>query len=147
MIPAFVSANTSALDTLGWLEWAWLQPQNIRLKTKLDTGAKTSSIDATNIVKFERHGKDWVRFTIPFASRPEDSDHAADVTMEKPVIKTIRIKDHVHEASTRYVVRLGICIGGKMFDTPVSLSDRSHFNYPFLLGRTALKKRILVDAS
>lgn len=140
-------APATELDSLGWLEWSWLQPQNIRLKTKLDTGAKTSSIDATNIEQFESEGKPWVRFTIPLSKRPEDSDYGGDVTLERPLMKTIKIKDHERAPTARLVVRLGLCIGGKMFDTPVSLTDRSQFNYPFLLGRTALKKRILVDSS
>ena len=133
--------------TLGWLEWAWLKPGDIKIKTKLDTGAKTSSIDATEIETFERQGKTWVRFTIPLSERPEDSDLKADVAFERPVVRVIKIKDHENAASTRYVVNMSLCVGGKVMKTPVSLANRKNFNYPLLLGRTALKNGILVNSS
>ena len=47
---------------LGWLETTQLMGPNMRIKTKLDVGAKTSSMQATEIVHFERDGKPWVRF-------------------------------------------------------------------------------------
>ena len=141
------NVNAKSATTLGWLEWAWLKPGDIKIKTKLDTGAKTSSIDAVNIEPFEREDKTWVRFTIPLARRPEDSDLKQDITLERRVIRVIKIKDHKRDASTRYVVNMSLCIGGKKMKTAVSLADRKHFNYPLLLGRTALKNGILVDPS
>lgn len=139
--PINVQANT-----LGWLEWGWLEPGAVKIKTKLDTGAKTSSIDAINIEKFKRDGETWVRFIVPLADRPEDSPLNQNLTLVRPLVRVIKVKDHVKKPSTRYVVNLKLCIGGQSFTTPVSLADRSQFNYPLLLGRAALKDRILVDS-
>jgi hypothetical protein len=130
---------------LGWIEWAWLQPDNIKVKTKLDSGAKTSSIHAIAIEPFERDGKPWVRFRIPLGQRPDDSDHGADVDVERPVVRETRIKEHQRDSVTRYVVEMDLCIGGMTFTTPMTLADRGGFNYPLLLGRSALKGRTLID--
>jgi hypothetical protein len=131
---------------LGWLEWARLEPGHIKIKTKLDTGAKTSSIDADDIEAFTRDNHPWVRFRVPLGGRPDDSDHGVDLFFELPVLRETRIKHHVLNPTTRYVVHLKLCVGGTTFTTPVTLADRRRFNYPLLLGRLALKGRALVDA-
>lgn len=138
-------AGNTQSHVLGWLEWAWLQPGAIKIKTKLDTGAKTSSIDAIKITPFERDGEPWVRYTVPLARRLDDSDRGKDLQLESPVERIVKIKEHDHEANARYVVNLIICIGGQTFNTPASLADRRHFNYPLLLGRSALKNRAIID--
>lgn len=130
---------------LGWIEWAWLLPGNIKVKTKLDTGAKTSSIHAVDIEAFERDAGVWVRFRIPLKQRPDDSDHGADIHVERPVIRETRIKKHERDSVTRYVVEMDLCIGGMTFTTPMTLADRGGFNYPLLLGRSALKGRSVID--
>lgn len=139
--PAFAAQK----QHLGWIEWAWLQPGDIRIKTKLDTGAKTSSIHAVDIETFEHEGELWVRFRIPLKQRPDDSDHGADVHVERPVIRETRIKEHERESIERYVVEMALCIGGMTFTTPMTLADRGGFNYPLLLGRSALKGRSVID--
>jgi hypothetical protein len=130
---------------LGWLEWAWLEPGHIRLKAKLDTGARTSSIDADGIELFERDGEQWVRFRVPLSERPDDSTYGEDVLYELPLAGRRKIKDHVLEPARRYVVEMELCIGGRTFATPVTLADRSRFNYPLLLGRVALQGRMMID--
>lgn len=138
-------AWSSSTSTLGWLEWGYLVPQGIRMKTKLDTGAKTSSLDAADIVPFEVDGQRYVRFRVPVTSRPEDFDVPADFVLERPVERDVIVKKHRGKNEHRYVVELEFCIAGEHFTTPVSLANRSRFNYPLLLGRAALAGRTLVD--
>jgi hypothetical protein len=47
----------------------------------------------------------------------------------------------------RPVVEISICLGSKLFRTPVTLKDRSQMIYPFLVGRSALSGNFLVDPS
>ncbi len=131
--------------TLGWLEWAWLEPAHIRLKTKLDTGARTSSIHAVDVHTFERDEATWVRFRIPLSQRPEDTDRPEDLVMERPVVREVRIKDHGSDSMRRYVVELDLCIDGMTYPAQVTLANRGGFNYPLLLGRLAMRERIAVD--
>lgn len=145
IVSALAATTWAKPRVLGWLEWAWLEPGHIRLKAKLDTGAKTSSIDADQITLFERDDEQWVRFRVPLSRRPDDTTHAEDVFYELPLAGRKKIKDHVLEPAKRYVVEMALCIGGRTFTTPVTLADRSRFNYPLLLGRVALQGRMMVD--
>ncbi|MFT5417899.1 MAG: hypothetical protein ACI915_004244 [Gammaproteobacteria bacterium] len=145
----FLIASTEVFAdqrTLGWLEWAWLEPGAVKIKTKLDTGAKTSSIYAVNIVPFERDGSPWVRFKIPLDKRSNEIGHLEYLSVERMVERETRIKDHYDESRERFVVLMEMCIGGTTFSTPVTLADRGRFNYPLLLGRLALRGRVVVDA-
>jgi len=140
-------ASSAGKPTLGWIEWGWLQPGHIKIKTKLDTGAKTSSIDAKDIEAFKRDGEDWVRFRIPLADRPDDTNRPRDLHFERKITRKAKIKDHHRKSASRYVVKMRLCIGGRTFSTPMTLADRSRFNYPLLLGRSALKKLAIVNSA
>ena len=139
------AVGRAAPQVFGWLEWTYIEPAHVRVKTKLDTGAKTSSIHATDIELFERDGTRWVRFRVPFSMRVGASDKKRDVFFERPLVRRVRIKEHDRAPARRYVVNLDLCIGGITFTTPMTLADRSRFNYPLLLGRVALQGRAAVD--
>jgi hypothetical protein len=50
------------LRVAGWVERVSIFPGNLKIKAKLDTGARNSSLNATDIDAFERNGAKWVRF-------------------------------------------------------------------------------------
>ncbi len=139
--PAIATAGD--LPVYGWLESAYLQPWGVKLKAKLDTGAKTSSIHAVDILPFERDGAEWVRFTLPLGAQ-EGYD---GIVVERPVEREARIKEHDEPSVRRYVVKLEFCLDGHTMNTPMTLADRGNFNYPLLLGRRTLKGWALVDPS
>ncbi len=125
---------------LGYVERVWFQAGAISVKAKLDTGAKTSSLDARNIEVFEKKGKRWVRFE--FWTRDEETPF---VTLERRVKRFVRIKRHTTKHQRRAVVELSFCVGGRPQRSEFTLIDRHKFIYPVLLGRKALKKNALVD--
>ncbi|MFD1380179.1 putative ATP-dependent zinc protease [Fodinicurvata halophila] len=47
----------------GYVEPIVLVEGNIRMQARLDTGAETTSLHATNIETFEKDDEEWVRFT------------------------------------------------------------------------------------
>ena len=55
---------SEAKQIVGRIEKVKICPENILFKAKLDTGADHSSLDAANIVEFERDGEKWVRFKV-----------------------------------------------------------------------------------
>lgn len=144
---AMCATAAARVRTFGWLEWAYLEPDHVKIKAKLDTGAKTSSIHAEDIEPFERDGEKWVRFRIPISERQDDSNHRHDVFMERPIVRDVLIKEHEGQSAERQVVNIDVCLGGMTFTTPVTLADRSRFNYPLLLGRIALQGRAVIDAA
>ena len=131
----------------GWLEWAYLEPDHIRIKAKLDTGARTSSLSAVEIEDFQRDGRTWVRFQVPISASNGDGARTQVIRMERPLVRDVLIKAHRGAAATRPVINLDLCLGGMIFTTPVTLTDRSRFNYPLLLGRLALAGRAAVDVA
>ncbi|MBL1321926.1 MAG: ATP-dependent zinc protease [Methylophaga sp.] len=124
--------------TAGWLESILLQPGNIKMRAKLDTGAKTSSLHAIDIKRFERYGEQWISFRT-------GTDEM--VQINSPLVRDVKIKDHKLKAVVRPVVEMKFCLHNQIFTSEFSLIDRSRFNYPILLGRRLLQQGIIVDPS
>lgn len=135
---------SSAPEVLGWLEGAYLQPWGVRVRARLDTGARTSAIHAEHIEIFKKNGADWVKFHFPFGRR-EGYQQGLDI--ERPLLRRVHVKKRGGGLAERYVVKLNICISGETNAIELSLVDRSNFNYPIILGRKALAGRYLVDPS
>jgi hypothetical protein len=146
VMPSGASATTEATDNTpfvsGWLEYVIFEHWQVVLRAKLDTGAKTSSLHALDIKYFNRNGEPWVRFNT--------EDKKNDVILkaiELPLLREVKIKSHHNDAVIRPVVELHFCLDGQIYHGQFSLVDRSHFNYPVLIGRRVLKQGIIVDAS
>jgi len=140
---AFASTDKDDSDVqtvAGWVEHVTLPNHERKLKARLDTGAKTSSIYAKDVDMDERDGDRWVTFTVP---GDEDGD---DLKLEKKVRRVVRIKRGDDEYDRRYVVDMEVCFNGSIHETQFSLADRSHLNYPMLLGRRFLDDVALVHS-
>jgi hypothetical protein len=133
------TAGATEPDIFGWAEPVVLEETGFRLEAKLDTGAETSSLDAIDIRRFRRKGESWVRFTV------EDHDQGEDVRLERPLLRRVLIKRHDGDAQRRSVVSLTVCLGDHRREVEFSLIDRSQFDYPVLLGRSALAGVAVVD--
>lgn len=111
------------------------------LKGKMDTGALTASLSAKDIELFKRDGEDWVRFRLA-------TKDATDKVYEHKVARISRIKGRLDgddeeeptNPATRPVVDLELCLGNFKRTVEVNLVDRSHFNYPLLIGAKALRE-------
>lgn len=137
-----VADNKTETITTGWLEGVLLQPGNIRMRAKLDTGAKTSSLHALEIERFERDGEQWVRFnTGPHSKKSQMKP------IESPLIREVKIKDHLLNPTIRPVIEMTFCMHNQLFTGEFSLVDRSPFNYPMLLGRRLLEQGVIIDPS
>ncbi|MBU2955799.1 ATP-dependent zinc protease [Marinobacter sp. F3R08] len=141
-------------EVLGYVEWVVMQDTSLRLKARLDTGAKTSSLHAVNIEPFEKDGVPWVNFQIPLGDhqdQPADGELQHEdviLELERPVERTVLIKRKGAPSQKRYVVMMDFCIAGMPHTTQFSLTDRGRFSYPALLGRRFMRDdNILVDSS
>lgn len=124
----------------GWVEEVVVSRSAFTMHAKLDTGADTSSLDAQDIERFERDGKPWVRFTL------SGEEPGQNTTLERPLSRDVLIKRHRGPSQRRPVVTVPVCLGPFLMDIEVSLIDRSHFNYPVLIGRAAMEGVAVVDA-
>ena len=128
------------LEIFGWVERVELLDGKFSMKAKLDSGAANSSLDATDIERFQRDDERWIRFTVT------DPDTEEQVTMEKELVRNVRIVRHDGEHQRRPVIKLPICLGHQRRVVEVNLIDRSNFIYPLLLGRSALEGYALIDS-
>ncbi|ANY90365.1 MULTISPECIES: ATP-dependent zinc protease family protein [Pseudomonas] len=111
------------------------------LKAKMDTGAYTASLSAKDIELFTRDGREWVRFRL--ATKDADGK-----VYEHELSRISKIKNRVDEdeegdvpeVSKRPVIDLELCLGEVKRTVEVNLVDRSHFNYPLLIGAKALRE-------
>jgi hypothetical protein len=135
-LPVFAQEKQVA----GWVEYVSIYPGNLKIKAKLDTGARNSSLNAEAIDMFERNGETWVRFNVTnWKERTE--------TIESKIIRIAKIKQHNTGPEKRPVIRLGICLGKIFKEVEVNLVDRGKFNYQLLIGRSFLKGSFIVDPS
>ena len=129
--------KSDAKYIIGKIEKVRLVPPNVVLKARIDTGAKTTSIDAREITPFERDGKQWVRFVIMDGDKP--------YLIEKKVKRTVLIKRHGTESQNRYVIKMRVIMGNISQLIEVSLNDRDAYQYPVLIGRNFLRDNCIVD--
>jgi len=136
--PVFATANAEAKQIVGWIEKVRIYPGDLLIQAKLDTGAKTSSLNCDCMNFFERNGVEWVRFSLT-------NDDGAMVSLEREIYRNSRVKRHFGENQERPVVKLGLCLGNVYQEVEVNLVDRSGLNYQMLIGRTALQGHFAID--
>ncbi len=138
-LPALSQAGVRAPKmVLGWLETTQILAPDMRIKTKLDVGAKTSSMQATNIQRFEKNGKPWVRYD--FTDEDVDTEELHTLRLEGPLVREVEIKRHGAPSVTRSVITQQICLYNQVYRTEFTLADRGNFNYSVLLGRSFLSQ-------
>lgn len=127
----------------GWLETVYLSElPDHQAKAKLDTGAKTSSINARNVEAFTRDGRPWVRFELVLKNL---QGRTRTVALERPRLRSVLIKERDGKPGKRPVVALELCFSGSLHQAEFTLADRTGFNYPVLLGRRFLAGVAVVD--
>lgn len=162
---------------LGRIEFVTLpgitELSGIALPAKIDTGADSTSIHATNIKitatdpEFDglsgeallntiashydalnttalRDRDDKTNIMVTFdLTNPINGD---TITLTKPLFRLAMIKSRGDGHLARPVIKLKLDIAGTTVDTEVNLANRSRFSYPILVGKTFLKQTAWVDA-
>ena len=126
---------------VGRVEYVVLSANGLPIKARVDTGAKTSSLNALDMVEFERDGKKWVRFAVMNPATEEK------VYFERKVQRYVRIKQMETDFQRRPVVKMGVQLGSVDEFVELTLTDRSDYVYQVLVGRNFLLDRMVVDVS
>jgi len=128
--------------TIGWREFASLPLLGIdNIKVKVDTGARSSALHAWHIEPFERDGADWVRFEL----HPLQRNNRIVIKCEAPVFDIRSVKNTSGRSEKRYVIQSQIMLGETSWPIAITLTNRDEMGFRMLLGRTAIRKRYLVD--
>jgi len=126
---------------LGAVEKVFVEEVKASFNTRIDTGAESSSLDARNIILFERDGKQWVRFDVFTLGKKAPAQ-----TFESKVERFIRIKQEAdNHVARRPVIHAHLQIGQYTAETDLNLVDRSHLDFPLLLGRKFMQDIAVVD--
>jgi hypothetical protein len=140
--PPSVNASLGDKEIIGAIEWLYMDPPGRHFRARVDSGAETSSLSASEVIEFERDGDDWVRFTFTHDNADES------VEFELPIKRTVLIRQPgVDEPERRFVIELDIRLGDQLQTTEFTLTDRSKMTYPVLLGRAFLMDLYVVDVS
>jgi len=131
------------LPVIGWREWVGLVDLGVeKIKVKVDTGARSSSLHAFDVEDFVRDGASWVRFTVHPVQRSGDQV----VSAEAPVLEYRRVRSSSGKASLRPVIVTSVSLLGQTWPVELTLANRDEMGFRMLLGREAIRGRFLVDA-
>lgn len=135
--------KTSHSNTLtGWREWVALPDLGVDwIKAKIDTGARTSSLHAFDIVEFDQDGEPWVRFRV----KPWQDSQLDAVVVELPVHDRRAVRSSSGHAQQRLVVELLIRLVDREVLAEVTLSNRDEMGFRMLIGREALRQGYSID--
>jgi hypothetical protein len=112
-----VGDDVSDLRIIGWREWVALPELDIsRIKAKVDTGARSSSLHAYDIEVFSRRRRSYVRFVV-----------------------------HPVQRETKTTMHCIAELGGERWPIDLTLTTRDSMGFRMLLGREAIRGRFLVE--
>ena len=129
------------LFVIGEVEPVSIKKAGLTMSARIDTGADTSSLTATDIIEFERDGKRWVKFTV------KDPISGKTAEVKSKLVRTVLIKWHGGESIERPVVKLRARLGEVELVREFTLADRSFFEFPVLIGRNFLNGKFIVDVN
>ena len=120
---------------IGWREYLALPELGIdSIKAKVDTGALTSAIHATEIQLSTVDGKSWVDFTVPTS---QFSD-ALTVRCRAPLVGYRKVRNSGGVQDERAVIETKVAIGGQLRTIELTLASRTNMRFRMLLGRSGI---------
>ena len=118
--------------TIGLVEEVILLPWGVKMPARIDTGAATSSLDVRDLTVKNKKAE----FRLP--------EKFGGTVITLPV-KSWQVIRSAEARDRRPVVEIELCVGPKQLRARVNLNNRSHMQYPFLMGRNILQENFLVD--
>jgi hypothetical protein len=120
--------------------------KGLEFKAKVDSGAETSSIHATDIQTYESeiflNGKPQKTLFVHFKTI---DDNGKEIIIEKPVSRKAMVRS-ASGSRERIFIQEKVWIGNRSFNVEVNLADRTHLSKKMLIGKNIIKLGYLIDA-
>lgn len=130
------------LLVVGWREWVALPEIGIgRIKAKIDTGARSSSLHAVDMTRFRRRGVPMIRFKV----HPIQRDFRTVVEAEAELVDLRKVRSSTGVQTLRPVITTPLSLGGRTWDIEITLVRRDAMGFRMLLGRQTLRGLLLID--
>lgn len=130
------------LKIIGSVEWCAFENLGIpAIKARVDSGAKTSSIQATNIKVVNKGAQEWVKFEVI----PLQENRSIAIECQARLVDRRMIKSTSGISEERLVVKTPVTLGKETFDIELTLANRDTMEFRMLLGREALNDRFIVN--
>ncbi len=127
---------------IGWREWLSLPELGIaHIKAKVDTGARTSALHTFELEPYQDQDIAMVRFLVhPWQDRD-------DVIIEchAPILEQRWVTDSGGHREQRFVIVSPLQLGDQSWPVELTLTNRDSMKFRMLLGRTAMRRRFVVD--
>ncbi len=131
------------IPVIGWREWLAVPTLGIdRIKAKIDSGARTSSIHAFGVRTFAERGVPHVAFEV----HPEQRRRRGAVDCIAEIRDERMVKSSTGHQQRRIVIQVEVAMAGVVWPIEVTLADRDRMGFRMLLGREAVKGRFVIDA-
>ncbi len=140
-----VKKKKSKKEIIGWREWVGLPEFNVEgIKAKVDTGALTSALHATDIKIFKSKGL-LSELMVEFRLHPVQREIRPSRLCRAPLVEWRKVRDSGGKVSARPVIETTVVLGERSWKIEVTLIDRNDMGFRMLLGRRAVKDTFLVD--
>lgn len=125
---------------IGRVEWVGIPRFDLNLEARVDTGARNCSLHSFNEKETKSGGERYVEFSTLDAKNKI-------VRLKSKIVKIKTIRSTAGETQKRFVIRERVRLGGVQQDVFITLNDRRHLEYRFLVGRNLLRGHFIVDVS
>jgi len=124
---------------VGRVEWVEFPNWKLKLRARVDTGAKSCSIHAINIERVTENGEVYVLFDTFVDEKP--------VRLKSKFVKEAKVTNTSGVSETRIIISEVMKMGKYKEEVIINLNDRTNLTYPILIGRNYLMGKFLVDVS
>lgn len=121
------------------------QSRELVYDAKVDSGAESSSLHATQIHTFVKNIKEQGAIKeLLFVRFQTRDDLGRERSIERMVSRIDQVKNAIG-VSTRYFFHETIWVNERSYDVEISLADRSNLSKKMLLGKNLLNQGYLID--
>jgi hypothetical protein len=137
---------------LGWKEYLALPELGIgRLKAKIDTGARTSTLHvaALRVLTENRDGTALLELSLPLDRQPSKQRRQPErvTTAQALMLRRVTVTDSGGHREIRPLIATELVLGPVRKRILLTLTDRSSMLFRMILGRKALEGDFLVDVA